>query len=79
MWLLQKREEKAEERGESRGERREISLDVFCFLKPHLNSFDVGSLRGAGLWDSFSEAGKHRGWLNKLGLYLAWTVQTSLF
>lgn len=37
------------EGGESRGEGTEVSVDVFCFLKQQLDSFDVGSSGGAGL------------------------------
>lgn len=49
----------SETEGGERG--REVSLDVFCFLKQQLHSLDAGSLGGASLWGSSSEAGKHRG------------------
>lgn len=40
---------------------REVSLDAFCFLKQQLHSLDAGSLGGASLWGSSSEADKRRG------------------
>lgn len=49
----------SETEGGERG--REVSLDAFCFLKQQLHSLDAGSLGGASLWGSSSEADKHRG------------------